>query len=77
MNNFRAIKHIDVRNNELYYLKLSNIKTGKSHLVNIGKKTYEAALALTTEPAAMPELRFEDNKTDGNAPEMDSKKPKR
>lgn len=66
--NFEAIKHSDVHGKELYYIKLE--ADGKTHYINVGKKTYESVMDLTT--IKQPELTFvgnaqiEDNKTMGD-----------
>lgn len=42
-----ALKHRDVRNNELLYLRLKNEEEEKEVLINIGKKTYDSVKQLT------------------------------
>lgn len=54
MTTVTTLEHTDVRDNKLYYLKCINGE--KSHLVNVGKKTFDAVNALEQKPT---ELEFD------------------
>ena len=58
--NFDAIKHKDVRGNELYYIKLEHGE--KNHLINVGKKTYDEVSKLILGQEAPELLKKEEPK---------------
>lgn len=49
-----AIKHTDVRGNELYYLKITN-KHNENHIINVGEKTWKATKELEEADKLTPE----------------------
>lgn len=58
-----AIKHTDVRGNELYYIKLTNVETKKELLINVGLKTYTAVSELQKEKDNQLKLEELEEKT--------------
>lgn len=49
MKQFQAIQWTDVNGKQLYYIRLTN--GDKTHLINVGEKTYKAVTELDKETA--------------------------
>lgn len=63
MKNFEAIKWTDIKGHDLYYIKLTN--GDKSHLINVGKKTFENVNEIT-KPSEQQQLPLKEEQPKKN-----------